>query len=85
MLGVTTTTLRNWDRDGKIAVIRTPSNHRMISMEEISRLQCVMFEGNEERTKTLVYARCSTDKQRDNLERQIERLENWCKERNKDY
>ena len=85
MLGVTTTTLRNWDRDGKIDVVRTPSNHRMISMEEISRLQGVTFEGDSVRTKTLVYARCSRGKQKDDLERQLKRLETWCNERNKDY
>ena len=84
MLGVTTKTIRNWDRDGKIKVIRSPSNYRMVSMDEVARLQGVL-PSKACKEKTLIYARCSTEKQRENLERQIERLENWCNERDKNY
>lgn len=28
--------------------------------------------------------RCSTEKQKENLDRQVERLELWCKENNRD-
>jgi putative resolvase len=38
LLGVTTHTLRVWDKEGKIATIRTPGNQRRIPVSEIARL-----------------------------------------------
>jgi len=38
LLGVTTQTLRNWDKAGKIYTIRTPGNQRRIPESEIARL-----------------------------------------------
>jgi putative resolvase len=77
ILGVTTKTLRNWDDAGKIKTIRTEGNHRRIPVEEIDRIK-----GDEPkssiRVKTLVYCRCSTKKQEENLERQIGRVLEYC-------
>lgn len=68
-LGVTTRTLRTWDKSGKIKCVRTESGHRRVPQSEIERLK-----GTTGRTVALVYARCSTQKQVDNLERQVGRL-----------
>lgn len=38
ILGVTTQTLRNWDNEGKIKVIRTVGNHRRIHINEINKI-----------------------------------------------
>jgi len=38
MLGVSIPTIRNWERAGKIAAIRTPGNQRRIPIGEIDRL-----------------------------------------------
>ena len=75
ILGVTTKTLRNWDDAGKIQTVRTSGNHRRIPIEEIER-----FHGKEINTRiiTIVYARCSTHKQEENLERQVGRLLEHC-------
>ena len=35
MLGVTTTTLRNWDKQGKLKALRTPGNARRYNEEQI--------------------------------------------------
>ncbi len=35
MLGVTTTTLRNWDKQGKLKALRTPGNARRYEEEQI--------------------------------------------------
>lgn len=68
-LGVTTQTLRDWDKAGKIKTVRSEGNQRRIPLEEVeSRL------GSLKREVALVYARCSTNKQTENLERQIGRL-----------
>lgn len=37
-LGVTTTTLRNWDRAGKLCPIRTLGGHRRYKTSDIQRL-----------------------------------------------
>ena len=76
MLGVTTRTLVEWDNTGKIEAVRTPGNHRRIPMSEIKRL--IGESEDEKRTVTLAYCRCSTDKQRDNLERQTGRVLEYC-------
>lgn len=75
ILGVTTKTLRNWDEAGKIQTVRTSGNHRRIPIEELEK-----FRGKDTNTRTItiVYARCSTHKQEENLERQVGRLLEHC-------
>lgn len=68
-LGVTTQTLRDWDKNGKITSVRTSGNQRRIPLSEVDRLSGVAV-----RSTILVYARCSTQKQAENLERQVGRL-----------
>jgi putative resolvase len=72
---VTTKTLRNWDDTGKIRTVRTSGNHRRIPIEEIEK-----FRGKETNTRviSIVYCRCSTHKQEENLERQVGRLLEHC-------
>lgn len=68
-LGVTTQTLRDWDKAGKIKTVRSSGNQRRIPLSEVESRT-----GQVKRTTALVYARCSTQKQVDNLERQVGRL-----------
>lgn len=75
-LGVTTRTLRNWDYEGKIKFERTPGGHRRIKQSEIDRL--TGKQENEQKTITLAYCRCSTQKQQENLERQVGRVLEYC-------
>lgn len=74
MLGVTSRTIRNWDRDGKIRVLRTVSNYRVIPLSEIKRIQSA---GNSEK-KVIAYCRVSTQKQSNDLSRQIGRVLEYC-------
>ncbi len=71
LLGVTTQTLREWDKAGKIDAVRTNGRQRRIPLSEVNRLLGV---DSVVRDTTLVYARCSTHKQKDNLDRQVARL-----------
>jgi putative resolvase len=75
MLGVTTKTLRQWHRDGKLSASRTPGGHRRISLEEIRRIK---GEVDQDRSATLAYCRVSTAKQQENLERQVGRVLERC-------
>lgn len=69
MLGVTTQTLRNWDAQGSLKTVRTKGNQRRVLLSEIERIQ-----GHQGRTVILAYCRCSTAKQKENLERQVGRV-----------
>lgn len=71
LLGITPQTIRAWDQEGKIQVIRSAGGHRLVPQSEIERLRGTRALT---RTVTLVYARCSTQKQVENLDRQVGRL-----------
>ncbi len=63
-LGVSISTLRRWDSEGKIRSIRTPGGQRRFCIEEY-----------EQKAKpTVLYARVSTNCQKDDLSRQAEFL-----------
>jgi len=38
MLGVTTTTLRNWDKNGKLAPLRTIGGHRRYRVSDLEMI-----------------------------------------------
>ena len=73
MLGVTTQTLRNWNEVGKLTTVRTAGNQRRVPLAEVERIQ-----GHQGRTVIIAYCRCSTHKQKDNLERQVGRVLEYC-------
>jgi putative resolvase len=75
LLGVTVRSLRKWSDEGKLKTIRTEGGHRRVAVSEIHRLQGTQ---QKERTITLAYARCSTHKQEENLERQVGRVLEYC-------
>mgnify|MGYP005649714597 FL=1 len=60
--GVSIQTLRRWANNGKIQFIRTNGNHRRFLIR------------NEEKTKKIIYARVSSQKQKSNLQNQIKYL-----------
>lgn len=66
---MTTQTLRDWDRAGKIKTVRSQGNQRRVPLHEVEAIL-----GEAVRNVALVYARCSTQKQTENLERQVGRL-----------
>jgi predicted site-specific integrase-resolvase len=68
LLRVTATTLRRWDKEGKIQVIRTPSGIRMYNKACISRI--LGEKGIDIKRKKIAYCRVSSKKQIDDLERQ---------------
>lgn len=68
-LGLTVTTLQRWDRRGKIRVVRTLGGMRRIPLSEVHRLM-----GEQEVRVPVLYARVSSHGQKEDLERQKERL-----------
>ncbi len=77
ILGVHPKTIQKWDREGKIKVIRTPGGRRRIPESEIKRLLGM----KEENGLIIGYARVSSHTQKDDLERQIEAIREYARER----
>lgn len=81
LIGVSTKTIRRWDKHGKISCFRTLGNHRRINLIEIQRI----ISGNkipEIETRAAVYARVSSheQKQKGDLKRQIDSILDFCKQ-----
>ena len=70
LLKVTTKTLQNWDKDGKIKSFRTTGGHRRFALADIRAL---MQTEQVPITQTKIcYCRVSTPSQKEDLERQVE-------------
>jgi excisionase family DNA binding protein len=76
ILGVSISTLRRWDKDGRLKPEKTASGHRRY---DISKLKPELFgELKHETRKTIAYARVSSHDQKADLERQKQVLEMYC-------
>lgn len=75
LLGVSTSTLRRWEREGKLIPQRTEGDHRLyrLSQFKLSKKQHTIRE-----RKTIAYGRVSSHDQRSDLERQKKVLEMYC-------
>ena len=69
LLQVTAKTLREWDKQGKIGVIRTPGGTRRYCMEDIQNHIGGSITPDKGKNK-VCYCRVSSTKQMDDLERQ---------------
>ena len=78
LLGVTTTTLRNWEKDGKITAVRTEGGHRRYQIQDL-------IGGKKEKMLTVAYARISSHDQKDDLKRQELVLEAYCSKQGFDF
>jgi len=72
--GVSSSSLRRWDRDGKVGTIRTPGGFRLYSLGDIERLFNQEESDAQPQKKKICYARVSSEQQREDLERQIQDL-----------
>jgi putative resolvase len=75
-LGVSITTLRRWERSGRLSVEHTVGGHRRYDLTQL-KPECYRAEVKNTR-RTLAYARVSTHEQKDNLEHQKQILERYC-------
>src|SRR5438876_2600167 len=75
LLGVSASTLRRWEREGKISSHRTEGKHRLyrLSQFNISKTKQSIRD-----RKTIAYARVSSHDQKADLERQKKVLEMYC-------
>ena len=69
-------TLRIWDKKGKLPAKRLPSGHRYYTEEDYR--QALSLEQPKINQKTIIYTRVSSPKQKQDLMRQTEALEQFC-------
>ena len=62
-------TLRKWDREGKIRCVRLQNNFRRVPESEVNRIL-----GIQKERSSYIYARVSSSGQKGDLDRQIEKL-----------
>lgn len=75
-LGVSITTLRRWETDGKLVAEHTAGGHRRYNL---TKLRPELFRAADEaKRKTVAYARVSSHDQKADLERQKQVLELYC-------
>lgn len=73
LLGVTPQTLRNWDKSGKLKPIHTSGNgYRYYSEEQLQKLK-----GNNNEKIVVGYCRVSSNKQINDLKRQVENMQTY--------
>jgi len=74
-LGVDPSTLRRWDNEGKLVPERTQGGHRRYDKNKLIAIR----DKKENNPKlTIGYCRVSSHSQKEDLERQIENVSNYC-------
>jgi putative resolvase len=74
-LGVSITTLRRWEVEGKLMPERTVSGHRRY---DLAKIKPELFHLASDVRRTIAYARVSSHDQKSDLERQKQVLELYC-------
>ena len=74
-LGVSITTLRRWEMEGKMIPERTASGHRRY---DLSKIKPELYHESANPKSTVAYARVSSHDQKADLERQKQVLELYC-------
>lgn len=75
-LGVSVTTLRRWEADGRIVAERSAGGHRRYDLAKLR--PDLVRQRQEAQRRTIAYARVSSHDQKDDLERQKQVLELYC-------
>lgn len=73
--GVSITTLRRWEADGKLKAIRTDGGHRRYLVADLLKID------NPNLRHTVIYGRVSTPDKKDDLTRQLGVLKLYCESR----
>jgi len=85
LIGRTPQTLRNWDKSGKLIPSNTGANgYRYYSHDQLK--QVLNLEEDNIKEKVIIgYCRVSSNKQKDDLQRQIENMKKYLDSLNKPY
>ena len=75
MIGISVKTLQRWDRDGKLKAFRTPTDRRYYTHKQYVDYMGIV---QQNKGKTIIYARVSTSNQKDDLKNQVEFLKQYA-------
>lgn len=78
ILGVSITTLRRWDAEGKLKAERTPAGHRRYDVRKLNQLLRRRNIVNTTARYTIAYARVSNSRYRQQLDQQVKLLSDYC-------
>ena len=83
-LDVTEDCLRKWERGGKITPFKTAGGHRRYKREDLDRLVGIESDDEVKKACCATYARVSSNeqKQKGDLDRQSQRLSEYCAKNN---
>ena len=74
-LGVSIDTLRRWERAGKITSFRTEGGHRRYEKKDLIKFK---KDDSLEHRITIAYCRVSSSDQKEDLQRQIQNVSQYC-------
>lgn len=77
MIGVSVKTLQRWDNEGKLKAYRNPSNRRYYTHNQYVEYMGKIVQDKDKR-KTIIYARVSSNSQKDDLKNQVEFLKQYA-------
>ena len=75
LINVSTTTLRNWDKNNKLKPIKLSSGHRRYTNEHLNLIKSIKYLSNK---INVIYCRESTKQQKNSLENQENNLKQFC-------
>jgi len=78
MLGVSYSTLRRWDAEGRLVAERTPAGRRRYRVSDVATFNPLGIDTGTLDRATVAYARVSSHDLKADLERQIKVLEMYC-------
>lgn len=83
-LDVTEDCLRKWEKGGKITPLKTAGGHRRYKREDLDRLVGIESDDEVKKVCCATYARVSSNEQKQNgdLDRQSQRLSEYCAKNN---
>ena len=73
-IGRATSTIRRWEREGKLTAKRLPSGQRYFDESDVR----AMLGGAPDKRLTVVYCRVSRHGQKDDLQSQVAAMEQYC-------
>ena len=75
-IGVSVSTLRRWDKEKRLVPLRTETNHRVYTDDDI--FKALNLEKPNKQGKTVVYCRVSSRAQKNDLHAQMEAMQTFC-------
>jgi predicted site-specific integrase-resolvase len=78
LVGVSVSTLRRWETEGRIVPERTLGNQRIYTDKHLAMVKNLAKEKMVEPTKNVIYCRVSSNSQKEDLMRQVSAMESFC-------